>query len=69
MCRSSATADFLPLPLLARGGLGRLDRRRASRQNVRKLMSTLPPKADMCGATSDVRFGPEADTCTAADVE
>jgi hypothetical protein len=25
-------------------------------------MSALPPKADMCGATRDVRFGPEADT-------
>ena len=24
-------------------------------------MSALPPKADMCSATSDVRFGPEAD--------
>jgi hypothetical protein len=24
-------------------------------------MSALPPKADMCGATTDVRFGPEAD--------
>jgi hypothetical protein len=24
-------------------------------------MSTLPPKADMCGATRDVRFGPIAD--------
>jgi len=24
-------------------------------------MSALPPKADMCGATSDVRFGPIAD--------
>jgi hypothetical protein len=24
-------------------------------------MSALPPKADMCGATSDVRFGPKAD--------
>jgi hypothetical protein len=23
-------------------------------------MSALPPKADMCGATSDVRFGPLA---------
>ena len=23
-------------------------------------MSALPPKADMCGATSDVRYGPEA---------
>ena len=25
------------------------------------LMSALPPKADMCGATTDVRFGPKAD--------
>jgi hypothetical protein len=25
-------------------------------------MSALPPKADMCGAATDVRFGPEADT-------
>ena len=24
-------------------------------------MSALPSKADMCGATSDVRFGPKAD--------
>ena len=24
-------------------------------------MSALPPKADMCGATSNVRFGPETD--------
>src|SRR5512142_3177103 len=24
-------------------------------------MSALPPKADMCGATSDVRYGPKAD--------
>jgi hypothetical protein len=24
-------------------------------------MSALPPKADMCGATRDVRFGPIAD--------
>src|SRR4030095_1739018 len=26
-----------------------------------KVMSALPPKADMCGATRDVRFGPIAD--------
>src|SRR5262249_22563266 len=26
-----------------------------------KVMSALPPKADMCGATRDVRFGPKAD--------
>jgi hypothetical protein len=25
------------------------------------VMSALPPKADMCGAASDVRFGPIAD--------
>jgi len=24
-------------------------------------MSALPPKADMCSATRDVRFGPKAD--------
>ena len=28
---------------------------------LRKAMSALPPKADMCGATKDVRFGPIAD--------
>jgi hypothetical protein len=28
---------------------------------AQKGMSALPPKADMCGATSDVRFGPKAD--------
>jgi len=28
---------------------------------VRFAMSVLPPKADMCGATRDVRFGPKAD--------
>ena len=26
-----------------------------------KVMSALPPKADMCGAARDVRFGPKAD--------
>ena len=30
------------------------------------VMSALPPKAEMCGATGDVRFGPIADSCTAA---
>jgi hypothetical protein len=31
--------------------------------NIRSVctMSALPPKADMCGATRDVRFGPKAD--------
>jgi hypothetical protein len=33
---------------------------------VQEPMSALPPKADMCGATRDVRFGPIADSCTAA---
>jgi hypothetical protein len=28
---------------------------------VHQPMSALPPKADMCGATRDVRFGPKAD--------
>jgi hypothetical protein len=28
-------------------------------------MSALPPKADMCGAARDVRFGPKADICSA----
>src|SRR5262249_4209226 len=29
-------------------------------------MSALPPKADMCGANRNVRFGPKADSCAAA---
>ena len=29
-------------------------------------MSASPPKANMCSATRDVRFGPIADSCTAA---
>ena len=33
---------------------------------VQKGMSALPPKADMCGATRDVRFVPKADSCAAA---
>src|SRR5262249_33349053 len=28
---------------------------------LHKAMSALPPKADMCGANSNVRFGPKAD--------
>src|SRR5262249_539802 len=34
---------------------------------AQKGMSALPPKADMCGATKDVRFGPLADSCGAAE--
>src|SRR5262249_20499005 len=30
-------------------------------------MSALPPKADMCGATRDVRYGPKADICHSID--
>jgi hypothetical protein len=33
---------------------------------VQKSMSALPPKADMCSATRDVRFVPIADSCSAA---
>jgi hypothetical protein len=29
-------------------------------------MSALPPKADICGAQAHVRYGPIADSCTAA---
>ena len=32
-------------------------------------MSALPPKADMCGATRDVRFVPIADTTVSATVQ
>src|SRR5262245_5376865 len=32
------------------------------RGTVHNGMSALPPKADMCGATTDVRFGPIADS-------
>ena len=36
---------------------------------AQKAMSALPPKADMCGATRDVRFVPIADiTSYAGDV-
>ena len=30
---------------------------------LQNVMSALPPKADMCSANSDVRFGPIADIC------
>jgi hypothetical protein len=33
---------------------------------LQKVMSALLPKADMCGAISDVRYGPIADSCSAA---
>ena len=36
-------------------------------EKIQLLMSALPSKADMCGAARDVRFGPTADSCTAAN--
>ena len=33
----------------------------AKADSCKKAMSALPPKADMCGATRDVRFVPKAD--------
>jgi hypothetical protein len=36
---------------------------------LQKVMSALPPKADMCGATSDVRYGPKADIGRLTDRE
>ena len=32
---------------------------------AQKVMSALPPKADMCGALGHVRFVPIADSCAA----
>src|SRR5262245_2129715 len=40
------------------------DRESGHRQTV---MSALPPRADMCGATRDVRFGPRADIGSTSD--
>jgi len=34
---------------------------------AQKGMSALPPKADMCGALGDVRFGPIADMASGQD--
>src|SRR4029450_12419324 len=38
---------------------------RSMRQTSETRQSALPPKADMCGAASDVRFGSKADIRTA----
>src|SRR5215813_11040629 len=40
-----------------------------TKADSRKIMSALPPKADMCGATGDVRFGPKADSRDAAKID
>jgi hypothetical protein len=40
------------------------DRKSRHAQMVQMVMSALPPKADMCGATAEVRFGPIADIQT-----
>jgi len=34
-------------------------------RHAQTVMSALPPKADMCSAVADVRYGPIADSCTA----
>src|SRR6185295_13297067 len=34
--------------------------------HAQMVMSALPLKADMCGATGDVCYGPKADICSAA---
>jgi hypothetical protein len=44
-------------------GMSALGHKRTSRSAI--AMSALPPKADMCGATRDVRFGPKADITAA----
>ena len=40
-------------------GLSALDQKQTFAPQ--KAMSALPPKADMCSATRDVRYGPKAD--------
>jgi hypothetical protein len=35
---------------------------------LQQAMSALPPKADMCGATWDVRYGPIADIAAVATI-
>src|SRR5262249_26560132 len=35
-----------------------------SKADIRAAMSALHPKADMCSAVVDVRFGPQADMCS-----
>src|SRR5262249_57797848 len=46
----------VPLPAFAAAPRGPFCKARA-------VMSALTPRADMCGATRDVRYGPEADIC------
>jgi hypothetical protein len=38
-----------------------------AKADSRKVMSALPPKADIRSALADVRFGPKADSCSAAN--
>jgi hypothetical protein len=47
--KSAIACSSRTVPGFAEGAVGRL------------FVSALPPKADICGATSDVRFGPIAD--------
>ena len=50
---------------LSRAAAGRAAEALSQTFAVQKGMSALPPKADMCGATRDVRFVPIADMCDA----
>ena len=51
------STDIVTYP--SHGGMSALGQKRT--HAVQQRMSALPPKADMCGATRDVRFGPKAD--------
>jgi hypothetical protein len=45
--------------MIAQRGMSVLGQKRT--YAVQNGMSALPPKTDMCGAASDVRYGPKAD--------
>jgi hypothetical protein len=47
-----------PCGLIAESGMSALGQKQTA---VRNPMSALPPKADMCSAIGDVRYGPKAD--------
>src|SRR5262249_52404824 len=54
-----------PMALLMPQSGRRPQHQKQTKRQVR-VMSALPPKADMCAATRDVRYGPKADSCNAA---
>src|SRR5262249_28822488 len=66
--RDTLSSTSLPRPVLVNSGFWNgpdADRMSALGQKqtfaLHQPMSALPPRADMCGATRDVRFGPKAD--------